>query len=90
MFMGTPPELEMAVYTICALTRPEKSCPMKFGNKSFSIKVFDLDGNIGSAYPQIQTFEVFLLKLTNKPFNLIFQFAFEAPSIFIHGRQVVM
>ena len=53
MFMGTPPELEMALYTICALTRPEKSCPMKFGNKSFSIKVFDQNGSIGSAYPQI-------------------------------------
>ena len=53
LFLGTPPELEMSLYTICALTRVDKSCPMKFGKNSFSIKVFDQNGKIGSAYPQI-------------------------------------
>ena len=53
MFFGTPPEFEMALYTICALTKVETFCPVKFDNKSFSIKIHYLDRKIGSAYPQI-------------------------------------
>ena len=50
-FFGTPPELQFALYTICAYTRSEKLCPMKFGTKQFNIKAFRQNGNIGSAYP---------------------------------------
>ena len=52
VFFGTPPELDFILYTICAITRPAKSCPMKFGNKQFKIQTNLLDNvHIGSAYP---------------------------------------
>ena len=51
-FFGTPPELDLVLYTICAVTRSEKACPMTFGNHEFNIKAFNQNGNIGSSYPE--------------------------------------
>ena len=53
MLFGTLLEFEMALYTICALIKVEKFCPVRFGNKSFSVKIHFIDRKIGSAYPQI-------------------------------------
>jgi len=51
-FFGTPPELDLALSTICVMIRAGTSCPMMFGNNLFNIKTFDQNGNIGSAYPE--------------------------------------
>merc|ERR1712109_304999 len=54
-FLGTPPELDLAVFTICALIRSDDSCPAVFNGKLFQIEAFlsinNGHQNIGSAYP---------------------------------------
>ena len=47
-----PPELDLALSTICVIIRAGTSCPMMFGNNLFNIKTFDQNGHIGSAYPE--------------------------------------
>ncbi|KAK3923087.1 Poly(U)-specific endoribonuclease-like protein [Frankliniella fusca] len=57
MFVGTSPEMEMALYTVCFLTRPDDRCPMSLGGKTFGIQTYTYRLNrnrgvvIGSAYP---------------------------------------
>lgn len=57
MFVGTSPELEMALYTVCFFTRPDDRCPLSLGGKTFGIQTrrYYLRGNkgtvIGTAYP---------------------------------------
>ncbi|XP_044013260.1 poly(U)-specific endoribonuclease homolog [Aphidius gifuensis] len=57
IFVGTSPELEMALYTVCFFVRSEKSCPVSLGGTKFNIIThkFKYRGNelIGSAYPEI-------------------------------------
>ncbi|XP_059479766.1 endoribonuclease CG2145-like [Neocloeon triangulifer] len=57
MFIGTSPELEMALYTVCFMTRPDNKCPVRLGGEPFFIKThsFTFRGNkyIGSAFPDI-------------------------------------
>ena len=53
--IGTPPELDMAVSTICGLIRSGENCPTIFNGNLFQI-VTHVDNNngrqnIGSAYP---------------------------------------
>ncbi|XP_015114087.1 poly(U)-specific endoribonuclease homolog [Diachasma alloeum] len=57
MFIGTSPELEMALYTVCFFVRPEQTCPVSLGGTKFNIvthkfryRGYDL---VGSAYPDI-------------------------------------
>jgi len=54
-FVGTPPELDMAVFTICALIRSEEYCPAVFNNHQFEIVAFlgSYNGkqNIATSYP---------------------------------------
>lgn len=57
MFIGTSPELEMALYTVCFLTRQDRPCGVSLGGTKFNIvthkfryRGYDL---IGSAYPDI-------------------------------------
>ena len=54
-FMGTSPDLDLAVYTICYTVMPNTQCPMTFNGHSFQIQTWDeYDGSvhmIGSAYP---------------------------------------
>lgn len=33
MAAGTSPPLEMALYTVCVLARPEKPCPLSLGGR---------------------------------------------------------
>lgn len=57
MFVGTSPELEMALYTVCFLTRPGDRCPLSLGGKTFGIQTYTYRLNrnkgtvISSAYP---------------------------------------
>jgi len=51
-FFGTPPELDLSLYTICVMIRSGEKCPMKFGNHEFNIKSFNQNGNVGSSYPE--------------------------------------
>jgi len=55
MFIGTSPELEMAVYTICFFAKPNSDCSVMMDGKTFNIKTFDIHGKkiIGSAYPEV-------------------------------------
>ncbi|XP_072942616.1 uncharacterized protein [Epargyreus clarus] len=57
MFIGTSPELEMAVYTLCFVTRAGEECKLKLGNKDVDIVTHNFryrsKNYIGSAYPQI-------------------------------------
>ncbi|KAJ8674398.1 hypothetical protein QAD02_005660 [Eretmocerus hayati] len=56
-FVGTSPELEMALYTVCFFARPEAACPVSLGGTKFNIIThkFRYRGKdlIGSAYPEI-------------------------------------
>lgn len=55
MFVGTSPELETALYTLCFLARPDRPCKMRFNNIPFTINVKTLKSDnlilIDTAYP---------------------------------------
>ncbi|PSN50777.1 Poly(U)-specific endoribonuclease [Blattella germanica] len=57
MFVGTSPELEMALYTVCFLVRPEEKCQVRMAGKNFSIRThtfrYRSKNMIGSAFPEI-------------------------------------
>ncbi|CAH2240706.1 jg13943 [Pararge aegeria aegeria] len=57
MFVGTSPELEIAIYTLCYVTRVGNDCKLKLGNKDLDIVTHNFryrsKNYIGSAYPQI-------------------------------------
>lgn len=57
VFVGTSPELEMALYTVCFYARPDGNCPVSLGGTKFNIitRKFRYRGNdlIGTAYPDI-------------------------------------
>ncbi|KAK4885092.1 hypothetical protein RN001_001363 [Aquatica leii] len=57
MFIGTSPELEMALYSTCFLLRPDQICPLQLAGKNFIVRAFTFNYNgkklIGSAFPEI-------------------------------------
>ncbi|EDW62295.1 endoribonuclease CG2145 [Drosophila virilis] len=57
MFIGTSPELELALYTVCFQLRPDRTCPVSLGNSKFGIVTYSWryrgKSLIGSAYPEI-------------------------------------
>ncbi|KAH8396296.1 hypothetical protein KR222_007663 [Zaprionus bogoriensis] len=57
MFVGTSPELELALYTVCFQLRPDRTCPVSLGNSRFGIVTYSWryrgKSLIGSAYPEI-------------------------------------
>ncbi|KAG7199329.1 hypothetical protein KM043_018177 [Ampulex compressa] len=57
LFVGTSPELEMALYTVCFFARPDGNCPVSLGGTKFNIvtRKFRYRGNdlVGTAYPDI-------------------------------------
>ncbi|XP_069689759.1 endoribonuclease CG2145-like isoform X2 [Periplaneta americana] len=57
MFVGTSPELEMALYTVCFLVHPDEKCQVRMAGKNFSIRTHTYryrgKNTIGSAFPEI-------------------------------------
>lgn len=57
MFIGTSPELEIALYTLCYVTRVDNDCNLKLDSKDIKIITFNYryrsKNYIGSAFPQI-------------------------------------
>ncbi|XP_047492981.1 uridylate-specific endoribonuclease-like isoform X1 [Penaeus chinensis] len=57
MFVGTSPELDLAVYTLCILTRPNRGCPVQMNGHKFNIQTWvqKSDGKelVGAAFPAI-------------------------------------
>ncbi|CAH1993416.1 unnamed protein product [Acanthoscelides obtectus] len=57
MFIGTSPELEMALYTTCFVLRADKICPLKMNGNRFVIRTYTYryrgKNMIGSAFPDI-------------------------------------
>lgn len=54
-FVGTSPEFEMAIYTICFLMKPNAACHIRLGGHSVSIQTYDNSNwsgqQIATAYP---------------------------------------
>jgi len=44
MFIRTSPEVEIALYTLCLLTRPGTDCPVRFRGIDQSLTVMDMEG----------------------------------------------
>ncbi|CRK90130.1 CLUMA_CG003847, isoform A [Clunio marinus] len=57
IFIGTSPELELAIYTVCFELRADKDCRLSYGGKDFNIVTHSYryrgKNLIGSAYPEI-------------------------------------
>jgi len=57
IFLGLSPELEMALYTLCALLKPNDTCKLKLADKTVDVMthVFKINGKkyLGSAYPDL-------------------------------------
>lgn len=57
MFIGTSPELEVALYTVCFELRANVDCPIQLNNKLANIKTYAFTyrgkNSIGSAFPEI-------------------------------------
>lgn len=55
MFVGTSPELEMALYTLCFMARPDRPCKLRYNNVQFTIQTKTLKADnvllIDTAYP---------------------------------------
>lgn len=56
-FIGTSPELDIALYTLCFVTRADNDCLLKLANNDIIIKTqtfrYRSKNLIGTAYPQI-------------------------------------
>ncbi|XP_055852844.1 endoribonuclease CG2145-like [Episyrphus balteatus] len=63
LFVGTTPELEMALYTICFQFRPDELCRLSLGGKNFSIQADRWwqcgQALIGTTYPNIQNLKLY-------------------------------
>ncbi|XP_047984817.1 endoribonuclease CG2145-like [Leguminivora glycinivorella] len=55
MFVGTSPELETALYTLCFMARPDGQCKLRYNNVPFTIQTKTLKSDniklIDTAYP---------------------------------------
>lgn len=53
-FLGTSPEFEMALYTICFLKFPNAECECRINDESFKIRSYQVRGApqyVATAYP---------------------------------------
>lgn len=57
MFVGTSPEFEIALYTVCFYARPGSRCPVKLNGKDINIQTHysyrQGKRYVGSAFPDI-------------------------------------
>ncbi|XP_014213162.1 poly(U)-specific endoribonuclease homolog [Copidosoma floridanum] len=57
MFVGTPPEFDFALYTLCFYARPSKPCDVLLGGEKIRIQSYVQHANddklVSSAYPRI-------------------------------------
>ena len=54
MLIGTSPEYEMAVYTICFLTRPDTECSFTLNGRSVTIITHpSYNAAVATAYPRL-------------------------------------
>lgn len=52
MFVGTSPEFEMALYTVCFLARPNQECKFTLNRYPMTVKTFtSYNSALASAYP---------------------------------------
>uniref|UniRef100_A0A0B6Y965 Uridylate-specific endoribonuclease n=1 Tax=Arion vulgaris TaxID=1028688 RepID=A0A0B6Y965_9EUPU len=51
-FVGNSPEFDIAIYTLCFLTNPNKICPVILNGRAMNIRTFAKDGHITTAYPE--------------------------------------
>nr|KAG5692873.1 hypothetical protein BaRGS_002308 [Batillaria attramentaria] len=56
-FIGTSPEFDLALYTVCAFDFPNAICNVRLGGSNLQIQTWDINHvsglQIGSAYPRI-------------------------------------
>ena len=56
-FMGTSPEFDISVYTLCILARTNRDCNLTINNSEVPIKTFDISHvpglQVGSAFPSV-------------------------------------
>ncbi|KAI8501813.1 hypothetical protein Bbelb_202250 [Branchiostoma belcheri] len=53
-FLGTSPEFELAIYTVCFLDGDEDETQVVLGNRPAIIVTYDADGEIGACYPKLE------------------------------------
>jgi len=57
MFIGTSPELELSLYTVCFYARKSAKCPVTLGGQLIKIQTYDITQNgktyVASAYPDL-------------------------------------
>ena len=55
IFFGTSPEFDLALYTLCFLVNPEKSCSCRINGQEISIATHGYSGGryVGSAYVRL-------------------------------------
>jgi poly(U)-specific endoribonuclease len=56
-FVGSSPEFEFALYSVCWYARPNAQCPLKLNGNSMFIQTYDISSNgnkyVASAYPAV-------------------------------------
>ena len=53
MLIGTSPELEMALYTLCFKARPDQDCSVSLANETFTIRSVKNSGTLRNVYFRI-------------------------------------
>ena len=51
-FIGTSPEFEVALYTICFLCAPENTSDIRIAGQDVVIKCYKDGQNLGTCYPE--------------------------------------
>ncbi|CAG5125713.1 unnamed protein product, partial [Candidula unifasciata] len=52
-FFGVSPEFDIAIYTLCYLTNPNKRCSVVLDGHKVNIQTLNSSGHIGTAYPEV-------------------------------------
>ncbi|BFZ11063.1 hypothetical protein BsWGS_14102 [Bradybaena similaris] len=53
LFIGVSPEFDIAIYTLCYFTNPNKRCPVVLDGRTINIQTYDTAGHISTAYPEV-------------------------------------